>query len=195
MALEVIAWSYFCNGMTLHFYKWSYSCPCRKGGQPPWSLLLGPLLPASPLVVSRSWCRRCGFMASYALLEPSTGQHGPLCPSVDQNWSCFLVGWHLSTNPSQVSSRSSPLHCMFSFMCTILMWILFHTTHPRLEVPDISYGRNRMNVYYYKLSYTWWFISTVNLIQLSCKKLNVTSCSFLCVNCCYLGLLWIIWLR
>jgi hypothetical protein len=99
IAVEVISWSYFSNGMTLHLYSWSCSCLYRKGDPGlPHELLLGLLLPASAPTASLSLCRRYGFTASDALLEPSTFQCGPLGSSVDRHWPLFPVGGHLSVN-------------------------------------------------------------------------------------------------
>jgi hypothetical protein len=95
MALEIVSWSYFSNGMTLHFYNWSCLFPCRKGdlGRPPWAPAWAAAAGVTP--------DRYSFMASDPLLEPSTGQCRPLGPSVNQNRSRFPVGWHLSMHWDQ----------------------------------------------------------------------------------------------
>jgi hypothetical protein len=144
MTLEVISWSHFSNGMTVHFYNWSCSCPCRKGdqGRPPWA-------PA--------WAAAAGVPPdSIPELLQAVRLHGIRCAPRALHWSARAIGPQRraalvslslgalrsssATNPSQVSSSSS-LHVMFSFLCTILLWVLFHTTHLGLEVPDNSYGR------------------------------------------------------
>jgi hypothetical protein len=95
MALEIVTWSYFSNGMTLYFYNWSYSFPCRKGdqGQPTWA----PAWVAAAGITPN----RYGFMASDALLEPSTGQCQPLGPSVYRHWSRFSAERYISMHWDQ----------------------------------------------------------------------------------------------
>jgi hypothetical protein len=93
MASEVFSWYYFSNGwLCISIIDHAHARAEKEIKDDLPELLLGLLLPVSPPTASLSCYRWYRFMSLDALLDPSTGQRGPLGPSVDWHWYRFSGG-------------------------------------------------------------------------------------------------------